>query len=78
MIQVDISGIQNFLSQSEISKLAPEGEGAFYSLIHGDRPGNDYIGWVNYPKAYSKEEVKKIDMITMTCKIYEKWFNLLR
>jgi len=60
MIQVDIIGIQNFLSQSEISKLAPEGEGAFYSLIHGDRPGNDYIGWVNYPKAYSKEEVKKI------------------
>jgi len=26
----------------------------------------------------AKEEVKKIDMITMTCKIYEKWFNLLR
>lgn len=26
----------------------------------------------------AKEEVKKIDMITMTCKLYEKWFNLLR
>lgn len=26
----------------------------------------------------TKEEIKKIDMITMTCKIYEKWFNLLR
>lgn len=26
----------------------------------------------------AKEEVKKIDMITMTCKVYEKWFNLLR
>lgn len=26
----------------------------------------------------TKEEVKKIDMITMTCKIYEKWLNLLR
>lgn len=26
----------------------------------------------------AKEEVKKIDMIAMTCKVYEKWFNLLR
>ncbi len=26
----------------------------------------------------AKEEVKKIDMITMACKIYENWFNLLR
>ena len=26
----------------------------------------------------AKHEVKKIDIITMTCKIYEKWFNLLR
>ena len=26
----------------------------------------------------AKEEVKKIDIITMTCKVYEKWFNLLR
>lgn len=26
----------------------------------------------------AKEEVKKIDMVTMTCKLYEKWFNLLR
>lgn len=26
----------------------------------------------------AKEEVKKIDMITMACNIYEKWFNLLR
>lgn len=26
----------------------------------------------------AKEEVKKINMFTMTCKVYEKWFNLLR
>lgn len=26
----------------------------------------------------AKEEVKKINMFTMTCKIYENWFNLLR
>lgn len=26
----------------------------------------------------AKEEVKKINMFTMTCKVYENWFNLLR
>lgn len=26
----------------------------------------------------AKEEVKKINMFTMTCKVYGKWFNLLR
>ena len=26
----------------------------------------------------TKDEIKKIDMITMACKIYQKWFNLLR
>lgn len=60
MIKVDISGIESFISKSDISKLDDEGASAFYSLLHGDRPGNDYIGWVNYPKAYSKPEVEKI------------------
>lgn len=26
----------------------------------------------------AKEEVKKINMFTMTCKVYENWFNLLK
>jgi len=56
------------------NKQAPIAEGEILGTVtYGI--GENKIFEVNL---IAKDEVKKIDMITMTCKVYEKWFNLLR
>lgn len=60
MIKVNISGIEKFLPKEEIEKLAQEGKDAFGALFSGNKPGNDYIGWVKYPKEYNKTDVARI------------------
>ena len=60
MIKVDISGIQHFLPEDAITNLDKEGNEAFDALLNGTRPGNDFIGWVNYPKEYVKADVERI------------------
>lgn len=60
MIKVNISGIEQFIPSNAISSLEKEGQEAFEALFNGSKPGNDYIGWVKYPKEYNKAEVAKI------------------
>lgn len=67
------SSISQTISLSD-SLPAPIAEGeAIGKVIYN--LGENKLSEVNL---VTKEEVKKIDMITMTCKVYEKWFNLLR
>ena len=80
--------------EKDVGALIPKGQGASISqsislsdTMAAPLAEGQTLGKVTYKIAenkllevnlIAKEEVKKIDMITMTCKIYEKWFNLLR
>lgn len=67
------SSISQTISLSE-SMLAPIAKGETLGKVTYNLGENKLLE-VNL---IAKEEVKKIDIITMTCKVYEKWFNLLR
>ncbi len=93
-IQKGISKTVDVVFEKDVGALIPKGQGASISqtislsdsipapIAEGEvlgkatfNIGEDKLLEVNL---ITKEEVKKIDMITMACKIYEKWFNLLR
>ena len=93
-IEKGISKTVEVIFEKEVGALISKGQGSSISQtisLSDNMPApiaqGQLLGKVTYNIGESKllevnliakEEVKKIDMITMTCKIYEKWFNLLR
>ena len=52
--------LSGFVSSEEIEKLTPAAEKAHEMLLSGTGAGNDYIGWVDLPENYDKEEFARI------------------
>lgn len=93
-VEKGISTALEVVFENDVGVLIPKGQGASISQTitlkeetQAPIAEGEVLGKVNYAigdnalvevNLIAKKEVKKIDMITMTCKIYEKWFNLLR
>ena len=93
-VEKGISGTVEVVFEKDAGALIPKGQGSSISqtislsdTLQAPIAQGETIGTVTYSlgedkllevNLVAKEEVKKIDMITMTCKILEKWFNLLR
>ena len=61
MIKIDISRIQNFIPKNEIQTLEPEVKDAILALEKGNRPGNDFIGWLNLASGMDKGLLDSIE-----------------
>lgn len=59
-LKFDRSAAAAFISDSEIAALAPAIEAAHNTLHSGSGEGNDFLGWVNLPRDYDKEEFARI------------------
>ncbi len=60
MLNVDLSAVSAFVDAQQLTELAPLVEAAHNTLSDGTGAGNDYIGWVNLPRDYDKEEFARI------------------
>ena len=52
--------LKDFVSADEIRNMQPSATVAYNLLKEGNGPGNDYIGWVDLPVNYDKEEFERI------------------
>ena len=52
--------LNGFVSESEIKNMQPFADVAYNLLVEGNGPGNDFLGWVNLPENYDKEEFARI------------------
>ena len=59
-IQVDLKHLNGFVQSQEMEGIAPQVKMAHHMLHNGTGMGNDYIGWLNLPTDYDKEEFEKI------------------
>ncbi|HEX3038388.1 MAG TPA: glucose-6-phosphate isomerase [Oscillospiraceae bacterium] len=59
-IKVDCQHLSNFISQDEYKAIAPQVKLAHETLHSGTGLGNDFIGWVNLPTDYDREEFARI------------------
>lgn len=60
MITLNTENLMSFIRPEEIERMAPKVDLA-HRMLHGKNgPGNDYIGWLDLPFQYDKEEFKRI------------------
>ena len=52
--------IQGFVNESEIDYMQPFADNAYNLLMSGKGPGNDFLGWVDLPLNYDKDEFFQI------------------
>lgn len=60
-INLDYSYALPFIKQSDLDKIQTEINKARRTLDEGTGQGNDFLGWVNLPKDYDKEEFARIN-----------------
>lgn len=51
----------DFVSEKELSGLEEKARGAFDTLVKGSGAGNDFLGWIDLPDNYDKEEFARIE-----------------
>lgn len=56
-MKVDLS---KAVDLKELEGLKEKALKAFDTLVNGDGPGNDFLGWINLPENYDKEEYDRI------------------
>ena len=55
-LDLNYSGI----SDEELNLMAPSASAAKEALLSGNGKGSDFLGWVNLPRDYDREEFQKI------------------
>ena len=65
--------LKDFISSEDIAKISGEAAEAYELVKSGKGPGSDFLGWVNLPENYDKEEFARIkvaaEKIKKTCDI---------
>ncbi|MFK4785743.1 glucose-6-phosphate isomerase [Fusobacterium sp. MFO224] len=60
-LKLDLSKVLDFVSNDEIMAMESEITSASKVLMEGTGEGNDFLGWVNLPTNYDKEEFTRIE-----------------
>ena len=72
-MELKLTGLKGFVGEEEISQMTPLVQAAQDVLHAGSGAGNDFLGWVDLPEAYGKEEFARIKQaakkIQQTCEV---------
>jgi len=60
MIKVDFSKLNGFVNEHEIENMDPMVKAAHKVLMEKSGPGSDFLGWVDLPVNYDKEEFRRV------------------
>ncbi len=66
MIKVKAEAIEKFLSEEEIEETRKVLNKAVTTLEAKDGEGSDFLGWVDYPLLYDKDELERIKAAALT------------
>ena len=59
-IKLNDKFLKGFVNESEIDYMQPFADNAYDLLVSGKGPGNDFLGWVDLPDNYDKDEFARI------------------
>ncbi len=59
-IKLNDKFLNGFVSENEIQNMQPFATAAYNLLVSKNGPGNDFLGWVDLPENYDKEEFARI------------------
>jgi glucose-6-phosphate isomerase len=60
-IRFDYENVKNFITEEELAEMGAQAVKKREVLVKGEGEGNDYIGWVDLPVNYDKEEFVRIE-----------------
>ena len=60
MFDINFDSAYKFLSEEELNSAREEAKKAFKTLMNKDGEGSDFLGWLEYPLKYDKEEYSRI------------------
>ena len=60
MLTLDLSHLDGFVSQEQLTAMTDEVAAAHAKLYDSSAPGSDFTGWVRLPESYDKEEFDRI------------------
>ena len=60
MLKLDLSKARQFVSEEEMANFKAQTLLAKEILVNGSGAGNDFLGWVDLPENYDKEEFNRI------------------
>ena len=73
-LNVSTKFLKDFVSENEISALIPSAKSALETVKLANGEGNDFLGWVNLPENYDKEEFARIkaaaEKIKKSCDVF--------
>ena len=73
-IRLNDTYIKPFIEEAELSAIKADISAAHKTLLDGNGEGNDFLGWVDLPNAYDKEEYARIKAaakkIQKTCDVF--------
>ncbi|MBE6593641.1 MAG: glucose-6-phosphate isomerase [Ruminococcaceae bacterium] len=73
-VKLNDTYIKSFINDSELSALQSEISAAHKTLLDGTGEGNDFLGWIDLPTNYDKEEYARIKAaaakIQKTCDVF--------
>ena len=59
-LSLDLSNVSSFVSEEKLMGMEAEVKAAVKTLEEGTGAGNDFLGWINLPTVYDKEEFDRI------------------
>ncbi len=62
MLKISENFVKDFVTKEEISSMQPVAKKAFDLLASRKGPGNDFLGWVDLPENYDKDEFIRIKL----------------
>jgi len=73
-IKLNDSYVKQFIDSDALAKIQPEITAAHKTLLEGTGEGSDFLGWVNLPNNYDKEEFERIKIaakkIQKSCDVF--------
>ncbi len=73
-LSVSSKFLKDFVSEAEVASLMPSARAALETVKLANGAGNDFLGWVNLPENYDKEEFARIkkaaEKIKKSCDVF--------
>ncbi len=66
MVFLELSGLKNFIDETEFRAIAPEAEHALSLLMNGEGTGTEFTGFVGLPENYDKKEFLRVKEAAQT------------
>ena len=68
MVRIDLNGTKGFAPAEDKARA----KAAMDTLLHGTGAGNDFLGWIDLPVNYDKEEFARIPVSYTHLDVYKR------